>query len=1360
MAEKTVKSSLTNPDFGTCCSHGQVQLSYLQRPPEPLLQLLTQNDAQAKNFKEHIWEYNRALAFTSLGVTEDHSVNRGRGPPVFRVQGELCHRSGSLLPDPGHKPIYAQLYIFDPHVALQYRMQNNPQSHLRDDTMALLQDVIRDHHQYAPIYLHAFEVLRHQEADDICIRLRVVPGTDRRRYNLPTADEVAVILPGDQSQAQPRDIILRNRGGALQRISDCHPAYAPLQYVLLFPYGENGWHPDLLLQASNERTRKRITLTRYTAFRLHNRQGEFSCLLRGGRLFQRYLVDMWATADQQNLTYLRNNQDKFRRTIQSGLEDAMNSADGDIDLNELGQRTVLPSSYIGGPRHMQQRFQDSMAIARYFRKVDAFITMTTNARWPEIMRELLPGETPYDRPDLVARVFQMKKKALIQEILDGQLGRVAAYVYTIEFQKRGLPHVHILVFFDHPHKLSSPQEIDRLISAQWPNPVTEPLLFSTVKSCMIHGPCGTANPNAPCMEDGRCTKRYPKDWNDHGTNMDVNGYPDYYRPNDGRAYQVGNHMVDNRWIIPYCPYLSAKYDCHINFECAVSLSSFKYVFKYIQKGGDRATMELYRRDEIKRFIDGRYVSASEAAWRIFHFDMHDQQPNIVRLQVHLPGQSMINFNPNDNPETLRNLAAQERTTLTAFFTANCDDGPLGNKARKLTYQEFPQRFVWKNGANEKHWALRKQGFALGRMYFVAPTSGERFYLRTLLTIVKGATSFLDLRTYDGKIYDTYQDACLARGLLEDDGEWRECLKEASEMQTGSRLCQLFSTLLLFCEPSQPALLWHEFRHHICDDLRHVLQIRGRENLSEEQIYDFGLHLLNKLLEESGKSLSDWPTMPQPQHDWSNHYFNPLIAEHLDYDPVNERTRHEERVQTLNEEQHAAYRTVIASVNSNNAKLFFLNGPGGTGKTYVYNTICHKLRSEGDIVLAVASSGIAALLIVGGRTAYSIFKIPIEGLTSESFCNIPKDSHRAVLMRMVKLIIWDEVGMQHRHAIEAVDRTLRDIRNSDKPFGDLTILFGGDFQQILPVVPRGTREEVVNATLQRSYLWPQIEVLHLCQNMRLGRQDDDRHFSEWLINLGHGRLMAEDNTIEIAPDMISNSPNDLIDFIYPRVNSHPPPPPEYFQHRMILAPRNDDVSDINQDVLDRMAGESRTYYSADKIISEAGADSEDDQPIPVEFLRSINSASLPPGELTLKVGCPLILLRNLCPARGLCNGTRMILTAMQDRVLEVRIVGGDHDGETALLPRISLIPQATADFAFKFRRRQFPVRLAFALTINKAQGQSVTYVGLDLRIPVFTHGQLYVAFSRATSRSRIRVLLPETQLSTVTKNVVYPEILLD
>jgi hypothetical protein len=304
---------------------------------------------------------------------------------------------------------------------------------------------------------------------------------------------------------------------------------------------------------------------------------------------------------------------------------------------DLGQRAVLPSSYIGGPRHQQQRYQDAMAIARFFKKIDLFITMTANPNWDEINRELFPGQTSYDRPDIVARVFKLKKQELIDDIYKRNIfGRVPAYVYVIEFQKRGLPHVHLLVVLEENNRLRTPADINSCISAQWPDPETQPLLFETVKLTMVHGPCGNINPSAPCMQNGKCTKGYPKAFQEN-TSTTEDGYPSYARPDDGRLFPVtvsgvGSVEVDNRWIVPYNPYISAKFHCHTNVESVATFCTIKYCFKYIHKGPDRATLE-YNRDEIKQYIDGRYIGAPEGIWWILHFDVHKHVPSIERLQV-------------------------------------------------------------------------------------------------------------------------------------------------------------------------------------------------------------------------------------------------------------------------------------------------------------------------------------------------------------------------------------------------------------------------------------------------------------------------------------------------------------------------------------------------------------------------------------------------------------------------------------------------------------------------------------------------------------------------------------------------------
>lgn len=158
------------------------------------------SSSQAKEFRDHIWEYNRTLAFTSLGVEEDYSVNDGRGPPMFRILGKLCHHIGSLLPPPDCTPSYAQLYIYDPHEALHHYMDNP----LREDTMELLQSALHENNCYARLFLHAWEILHDEpvDVDDMSVRLRVQSGTDQRQYNLPMVDEVAVIVPNEGTNSE------------------------------------------------------------------------------------------------------------------------------------------------------------------------------------------------------------------------------------------------------------------------------------------------------------------------------------------------------------------------------------------------------------------------------------------------------------------------------------------------------------------------------------------------------------------------------------------------------------------------------------------------------------------------------------------------------------------------------------------------------------------------------------------------------------------------------------------------------------------------------------------------------------------------------------------------------------------------------------------------------------------------------------------------------------------------------------------------------------------------------------------------------------------------------------------------------
>ncbi|CAL5428117.1 unnamed protein product [Camellia sinensis] len=473
-------------------------------------------------------------------------------------------------------------------------------------------------------------------------------------------------------------------------------------------------------------------------------------------------------------------------------------------------------------------------------------------------------------------------------------------------------------------------------------------------------------------------------------------------------------------------------------------------------------------------------------------------------------------------------------------------------------------------------------------------------------------------------------------------------------------------------------------------------------------------------------------MPQPTANWSATVGNRLIFEHQQLHNEAQQTDVQITIDRLNNGQRTAYNAITSSVFESKETIFFLNGGAGTGKTFLYNTIALKCRSLGHIVVVVASSGIASLLLVGGRTAHSTFSIPLDVLEN-SVCEFSKQSLQAELFRETKLIIWDEVPMQHRHCVETVDRTLRDICDCEKPFGGITVVLGGDFRQILPVITKGVREQIVNASLRHSVLWKDLHVLSLDLNMRLNHANlGNAIFAKFLTEVG-----TNPQEIIKIPSTIHRCQNlkELLSAVYPQLDVADTSTPSFLTERTILSARNDDVSAINIVALNIFPGNTYTYLAADKMAEDDEIDPSITNRYPNEFLNSLDPPGIPAFKVELKVGCPIMLLRNIAPKDGLCNGTRLMVSRCDTHIIEARILTGEKFGNLAFIPRISLTP-SSAEMPFRMTRCQFPVRLAYALTINKSQGQFVKFVGIDLRTPVFSHGQLYMALSSCTSFDRI------------------------
>ncbi|WVZ97846.1 hypothetical protein U9M48_043355, partial [Paspalum notatum var. saurae] len=467
---------------------------------------------------------------------------------------------------------------------------------------------------------------------------------------------------------------------------------------------------------------------------------------------------------------------------------------------------------------------------------------------------------------------------------------------------------------------------------------------------------------------------------------------------DGRKEPIRGDVLDNRWVIPYNPYLLRLFNCHINVEACGSIKVVKYIFKYIYNGHDRASVAVSKGnksngnvDEIKEYRDARWVTPPEALWRIYSFDLSENSLAVKQLQLHLPNLHMVSFHEHRNIKRVINRPGADRSMLTAYFEANRED----EDAMGILYRDFLEYYTW------------QEGKSMGK----------------------------DIDTYPlPKIIETYDDA---RGTVREEYE---------------------------------------------------------ERIIEPTTQDMAL---------------------KDSH---------------------------------NEEQKAAYDKILSTVDTDNGGVFFVDGPGGTGKTYLFT----------------------------------------------------KQSGTAMLLHKASLIIWDEASMTKRQAVDALDNSLRDIMDRPRlPFGGKTVVFGGDFRHVLPVVHKGTRAQIVAALLRKSYLWESMIYLKLVRNMRA---QSDPWFIEYLLRIGG-------STEETNSDSEIRLPDD---------------------------------------------GEQMVYHSFDFAVDDPH------NYYPPEFLNTLTPNGLPSYVLKLKIGCP-------------------------------------------------------------FKRKQFPVRISFAMTVNKAQGQSIPNVGVYLPEPVFSHG---------------------------------------
>ncbi|XP_049310614.1 uncharacterized protein LOC125778131 isoform X2 [Bactrocera dorsalis] len=464
---------------GMCCFSGKVKLPALEPPPEPLHSLLTGESPTSKHFLQNIQAYNSCFQMTSFGATK---IIRDPFMPTFKIQGQIYHRAGSLIPFVDADYQFLQIYFIGNETD-QLNQQCKIATGTRREIVLNLQRFLNEHNELIRLFKIALDRMP-SDNHRIVFRADKMPmGQHARRFNAPTIDEVAIVIVGEQFES--RDIVLHRRNEQLQRVSELHRSYDALQYTILLWRGDDGYHINMRLinPTTGQETPNKLSAMNFYSYRIMIRPQEDNYILKCRKLFHQYLVDMYAKIETERVNFIRFNQAKLRSEEYIHLRDAVMN---DANVNSIGRLTILPATYIGSPRHMHEYAQDAMSYVRHYGRPVLFITFTCNPKWNDIKCHLFPGQSTTDRHDLTARVFREKQKAMMDLIVKlCVFGEVRCWMYSIEWQKRGLPHAHILIWLVRKIR---PDQIDKAISAEIPDEAIDPQLFDVVTKNMIHGP--------------------------------------------------------------------------------------------------------------------------------------------------------------------------------------------------------------------------------------------------------------------------------------------------------------------------------------------------------------------------------------------------------------------------------------------------------------------------------------------------------------------------------------------------------------------------------------------------------------------------------------------------------------------------------------------------------------------------------------------------------------------------------------------------------------------------------------------------------------------------------------------------------
>ena len=1014
---------------------------------------------------------------------------------------------------------------------------------------------------------------------------------------------------------------------------------------------------------------------------------------------------------------------------------------------------------------------------------------------------MLPGQTAFDRGDIVCQVFYRKLEALLANIRSGKYfpinngtipyHKVHFEVRVIEYQRRGLPHAHIVIKFEdnkympkYEDKRSLAKWIDTYITAVYPTTrfddnaaevgitIEEDLEYSEiVKTHMIHK-C-FAESNGGCLSENRtCSKGFDKNIVSNETTFDTKGFPQYRRT-----------TTRSLCVVPHNKLLLKDWNGHANVEFAGSTYTVIYLYKYLFKGSNKVKLRLENADdvrdddEISLYLRGRYLCSMDCYWRILGHETYPaSSPSVRIVKVISEERSTQNLRDNKVSDIMvyfhrpTNLHHLRYTELFNAFTWGYQH-PARDLLEGADIYNIQVPFILKPIYLYKR---TDHNTSITRLEVISILAGELFFLRLILYNF-ARKSYAECKTFYGISYSTYQEAAVASGIAKDKDEIYVCFEEAAKFpyNTPSELRGLFVMATIQGFPTIKILQEDRFQQLLYDDFLHNYETQNHQAAWNDLLTD-----LCSRFEAEGKTMAEYG-LPSPKVIRTE-----LEIERLKYNQQTQLNLYLQLCQQSpnTEEQQNIFEEITQAVEQEQSKIFFIQGQAGSGKSTLAKKIMAWCRSQGKICAGCASTGLAATIYDGFETAHSLFKFPVveedeREVNVPTECQLDSNANRYEYLKATSLILWDEFPSCDREVFEAAYKALNG-------FAGKVIVTMGDMRQIAPVVKSGEKEDIIQHSIPSSPLWAQFRKRFLTKNLRLRSND----FTDAVSNVESNRLLQEqanyakmilaigDGT-HVPPTMQEGYVNDkargamtvelqgchhiakdqdAISFAFPL-----PFDPVQFCKRAILTGTNDDVDEWNTQIQALNPAELYEPLASHDELTES------DDPHDIlrgmlsdDILNNFNSNGVPPHLLYLKVNDICIVLRNLNKKDGLTNNTRVRILNITSKCIRVQTMNSNQ--KSFSIPRIRFKFRLPFGRSFELLRTQFPLRLAYCMTINKSQGQELQRCLLDLRSPPFSHGHLYVALSRVRHVKDIAIFTEEENMKNgviITENIVYKQLLI-